>query len=280
MGFGVEYFYYERMEDGNYNKEQLKSMKRKVGEPLDDTPLDTLASKVLAQLARRDIWIYDIKIYEYKKQEITFKETKGGIILKNKKFTLDAVAHDLDAKEVQEQVPQVPQQLSPQQILQMQKLQELAMQMNAGAPVPQKNGNGQQLVPTQRPTPQGDGIVCPVELAGKMPIRAEIYDPEPDHLRAGLVRGKFTPGKKYPIFSEQRDPREQEAGRELPILYVTIDDNGKKTLTPGVAFRPVSGGLIGGNFESRPVQVRGASRGDGLLWDGVQEDDMQDIRRR
>ena len=272
MGFGVEYFYYERREDGTYNTDELKSIRRKVGEPLDDTPLETLASKVLAQLARRDIWVQDVKIYEYKKQEITFKETKGGIVLKNKKFTLDAISHDLESDDVTP--PQPPQpQLSPQQLIQMQKLQEMAAQINAGAPVPTKNGNGHQLVPVQ----QSEGIVVPTELVGKVPQRAEIFDPEPDHVRAGLIRGKFTPGKRYPIFSEQRDPREQQAGRELPILYVTIDDNGKRVTTPGVAFRPVGGGLVGGTFESRPAS---ASGGDGLLWSGVQEDDMQDIRRR
>lgn len=265
MGFAVEYFYYDRMEDGSYNKEELKSMKRKVGDPLDDTPLETLASKVLAQLARRDIWIYDVKIYEYKKIEITFKETKGGIILKNKKYTLDIVSHDLESNDLQ--VSPQPPQLSPQQIQQLQALQLQASQLNAGLPVPEKK-NGQQLVPQQ---PRPDGIPVPFELAGKVPQRAEIFDPEPDHVRAGLIRGKFTPGKKYPIFNEQRDPREQEAGRELPILYVTIDDTGKRVVTPGVAFRPVGGGLIGGNFEK-------SGGGDGLLWNGVQEDDMQDIR--
>lgn len=254
MGFGVEYFYYERMEDGNYNKDDLKSMKRKVGEPLDDTSLELLASKVLAQLARRDIWIHDIKIFEYKKQEITFRETKGGIILKNKKFTLDKVAHDLDSEEFQ----------SPQEL-------------DGGAPIPQR-GNGQTMIPISPavPKPPINGIVCPVELAGQIPIRAEIYDPEPDHLKAGLVRGQFTKGKKYPIFKEQRDPREQNAGRELPMLYITIDDTGKRVITPGIAFRPVGGGLIGGDWQPDAS----SKSGDGLAWNGVQQDDMRDIRRR
>jgi len=43
----------------------------------------------MAQLARRDLWVISVKIYEYKKQELTFRETKGGIVIKNKKFSLD-----------------------------------------------------------------------------------------------------------------------------------------------------------------------------------------------
>jgi hypothetical protein len=211
---------------------------------LDDTPLDVLASKILAQLARRDIWVQDVDVFEYKKNQITFKETKGGIVLKNKKFTLDTVAEDLDSKEIQQVQPVQPQ-------------------------VPA--GNSRPLTPAPMTR---SGVPVPAELQGQMPKRIEIFDPEPDHIAAGLVRGQFTPGNKYPIFAEQRDPREQAANRELPMLYVTIDDAGRKTLTPSIAFRPASGGLIGGNFESRPR----AAKNDGLSWDGLVQDDVQDIR--
>jgi hypothetical protein len=244
MGYEVCYTYYEKLPEGGYNKEELKSMKRKVGDPLDDTPLEVLASKILAQLARRDIWVQDAEVFEYKKNKITFKETQGGIILKNHKFTLDTVGHSLDSKEITTPV---------------------------AVPVPQKqNGNGNALIPQ----PSG-GIAVPPGLAGQIPLRAEIFDPEPDQVRAGLVRGKFTIGKRYPIFKEQRDKREAQFGKELPMLYTTIDDTGKMVVTPGVVFRPVPVGLIG-NFDSRSSK----SGGDGLVWDGVEGNEVIDIRRR
>lgn len=240
MGFEVNYSYYEKLPDGNYNKEDLKVMKRKVGDPLEDTSLEMLASKILAQLARRDIWVQDVEVFEYKKNKITFKETQGGIILKNKKFSLDTVSHGLDSKEI-----------SPPQVS-----------------VPPSNGNNLIHQPAKQL------ITLPPELAGQSPARIEIYDPEPDHIRAGLVRGRFTSGKRYPIFKEQRDPREAQFGKELPMLYTTIDDTGKMVVTPGVTFRPVPVGLIGGNFESRK------SGGDGLMWEGVESEQVIDIRRR
>lgn len=250
MGFDVIYKYYERLPDGKYKTDELKEMKRKVGDPLDDTTLEFLASKILAQLARRDIMVDGVQVFEYAKKPITFKETQGGIILKNKKFTLDTVGHSLEAKEIPSQhaTHVVPQHLSAGV--------EERIQSNSSIPVPS-------------------------ELLGQVPQRVEIFDPEPDHLAAGLVRGKFTKGKKYPIFGEQRDAREDKLSQKLPILYITIDDNGQKTLTPGLAFRPSTPGLIG-NFETGSR----SSNKDGLVWDGIRGDNddidarMQSIRRR
>jgi len=255
MGFSVLYRYYERLPDGNYNKDEFKEMKRKIGDPLDDTTLEELASKILAQMARRDIWVQDVEIFEYEKKKITFKETPGGIVLKNKKFTLDTIGHSLEAKDI-----------TP---VQTATAQSVPAHLNPGAPLPQ--------VIHQQQLQQREGIPVPSELQGQVPIRVEVFDPEPDMLRAGMVKGKFSPGKKYPIFSEVRDPREAIAGRELPILYVTIDDAGRRMVAPSVCFRPTQVGLIGGNFATNNAP---AARGDGLVWDGVEQNDVLDIRGR
>ena len=243
MGFSVSYKYYERLSNGDYNREELKDMKRKVGDPLDDTTLEELASKILAQMARRDILVQDVEIFEYEKKKITFKETPGGIVLKNKKFNLDTISHCLEANEID--------------TTQTQKV----TQLNPGYPIKQKT-NGE--------------IVVPPELQGQVPIRVEIYDPEPDMLKAGMVKGKFTIGRKYPIFSETRDPREATFGKELPILYITIDDLGRRMPAPSVVFRPEGKGLIGGDFGNGQTAVRG----DGLIWDGAEKQDTIDIRGR
>ena len=234
MGYSVLYRYYERLPNGDYNREDIKEMKRKVGDPLDDTTLEELASKILAQMARRDIFVQDVEIFEYEKKKIIFKETAGGIVLKNKKFALDTIGHSLESKE----------------ITSVQPIQNTHVQKS-----------------------NGSGIPVPEELQNKVPIRVEVYDPEQDMLKAGLIKGRFTPGKKYPIFSELKDPREATAGKELPILYVTIDDSGRRINAPSVAFRPIQVGLIGGNFsDNKPA------RSDGLIWDGVSSENIQDIR--
>lgn len=93
MGYEVIYKYHEKDESGNYNKEEVKEMKKKIGNAYDDLSLEKLASVIMSQLARRDIWILpDVEIYEYKKTKISFRETKGGIVIKNKKFELDTDA--------------------------------------------------------------------------------------------------------------------------------------------------------------------------------------------
>jgi hypothetical protein len=89
MGFEIKYLYHERLEAGGYNKDETKEMKRKVGEAHDDVPLEKVATAVMQQLARRDIWVVGVEIAEFTKKKITFRETDGGIVIKNKKYLLD-----------------------------------------------------------------------------------------------------------------------------------------------------------------------------------------------
>ncbi len=93
MGFEILYKFHERLEEGGYNKEETKTFKKKVGEPFEEVPLDKVAGAVMAQLSRRDVWVTEVEIYEYSKKPITFRETKGGIIIKNKKFLVDQDAN-------------------------------------------------------------------------------------------------------------------------------------------------------------------------------------------
>lgn len=89
MGFEVVYSYHERKEDGSYNMEEIKSLKKKIGEPFEEVDLEKAAGIIMSQLARRDILISKVGVTELVKKEISFKETKGGIVLKNKKFLFD-----------------------------------------------------------------------------------------------------------------------------------------------------------------------------------------------
>lgn len=89
MGYEVTFYFKQKnKETGEYAPEQ-ESFKKRVGDPYEDTPVETLASLVLRQLARRDIFVEDVEIFEITKKKISFKESKNGITIKNKKFGLD-----------------------------------------------------------------------------------------------------------------------------------------------------------------------------------------------
>lgn len=261
MGYEVKYLYHNKNDEGSgYDRENTEEIVKQIGDPFEDVPLEKLAAAILMQMARRDIWVVDVKITELKKQEIAFKESTDGdgIILKNKKFTLDSIAGALMQS-------QISQPIHPQQYAQPRQ------PLGIGAEIP-----GQPAPPPPQMQPPQRDIQVPAELQNMQVKKVEIFDPEPDMVKAGMIKGRLTPGKRYPIFEEMRDPREGQAGRQLPILYVTIDDTGKRVVVPEPCFRPPGAGLIGGNFQAQPQT---AIRGDGLSWDGViGNNDNIDIR--
>src|SRR5690606_33375022 len=89
LGFEITLKFHEEISKGEYNKDELKTKTTKVGGPLEDVPIEVLAGKVIAQLARRNILVVDVEIYEITKKKISFKETSDGILIKNKKFRFD-----------------------------------------------------------------------------------------------------------------------------------------------------------------------------------------------
>lgn len=84
MGYEIIYSYQDKTEKGF--SEEIKTFKKRVGDPYEEFPLDKLSGVICCQLARRDIYVKDVEIYEITKKKINFKETKNGIILKNKKY--------------------------------------------------------------------------------------------------------------------------------------------------------------------------------------------------
>lgn len=110
MGYEVLYSFHPREESGEYNKAEVKEMRRKVGSAYDDVPLEKLASTVLSQLARRDIWVVGVQIFEYKRQPVHFRETRGGVVIKNRKFNLD---QNLDLVSEEETTPAVARPAQP-----------------------------------------------------------------------------------------------------------------------------------------------------------------------
>jgi hypothetical protein len=253
MGFEVTYKYHEKAEKG-YNTEEEKELKRKVGDPFEVVPLEKLAAAIMMQMARRDIWVVDVDVSELKKSSVNFKETDGGIVLKHKKFTLDSIAGELKMEDVATAPP--PQSPIPQ----------APIVNNAGAPVP----GASQVMPQQPQQQQVQRAQAPAIAKNGAPKRFEVFDPDPQLAGLGLVKG-FTPGAKYPVYKEMRDDREDQAGRVLPMLYVTIDDNGGQRRVPEDYFVPITKGL------GRAFEVGGrkpAVQGDGLVWNGVVDHGM------
>jgi hypothetical protein len=186
MGYEIIYSFHPRDEEGNYKKDEIKELKKKLGDPFEDVTKEKLASMVMSQLARRDIWIFDVKIYELVKREISFRETKGGIVIGNKKFMLDD-----EANITVQEITEIPAVAAPTHAL-----------------VPQHNGNMPlvNLVNPARPN---------------RAIKWVVLDPDLPNLDKVKTSGlAFTPDKRYPVFSEIAHPK--KIGVQI---YQMMDDN-------------------------------------------------------
>jgi hypothetical protein len=143
-------------------------------------PLEKLASVVMSQLARRDIWVFDVKIHELVKKEISFKETKGGIVIKNKKFLLDD-----ESNLVMQEIPEATN----------------------------------SLVPVAAPPPDSQALINQVKAANPgRPIKFVTLDPDLPNVdrvkRSGLA---FTVDKRYPVFKEY--PHRTEVGTMIYTMH-------------------------------------------------------------
>src|SRR5271165_4743760 len=105
MGYEILIPYYEQIGEGEYNREETKTMKKRVGDPYEDVSLDKCAGVIMAQLARRDIWVITkgIEVYEVSKKKINFNNSKGSITLKNKKYRMDGSAEIISQEIVEAQ---------------------------------------------------------------------------------------------------------------------------------------------------------------------------------
>lgn len=101
MGYEVIFHYKSKDKETGVYETELNNFKKRIGDPYEDTPIEKLASVIMKQLARRDVWVEDIEIYEITKKKVSFKETKNGIIIKNKKIILDDIL-EMDIKQENE----------------------------------------------------------------------------------------------------------------------------------------------------------------------------------
>lgn len=144
-----------------------KTFKKIVGTPDEDVSLEKVVAVIARQLARRDIFVKDVTVYEYTKKKVRFKEVKNGLVLKDRKFLFDEMADGFSAGS------------------------EAAQE----CPVPAIHPH--ERVRSATPQVQAPAQVRP---SGRV-LRMEIYDPPRPGARP--PQGQFTPGQKYPILSEQ-----------------------------------------------------------------------------
>ena len=259
MGYEVTYHYHERVE-GDYNKDETKTFKKKVGDPFEEVSLEKLAGAVMAQLARRDVWIVDVEVYELSKKPISFKEAKGGIILKNKKFLFDGGGEDASSVIVQDMI-QAP---APQPI---QQPQQYAMPVS---------GNQQHVnIQGQAPNPN-QGVGLPHEQGQpRRPVDVMTFAPELHQMTEIKQKNlRFTPDKKYPVYEKK------EAPGGLGEVFVMVDDTGRQQLVSDKYFVPGNINL----FADRELgfsQNQQERDGGKLYWGSANsEPEMPDIRRR
>lgn len=246
MGYEVIYKFHEKLSEGGYNYEETKTFKRKVGDPFEDVSLEQLAGAIMAQLARRDVWIIDVEAFELSKKQISFKETKGGIVLKNKKFLFDNSCPVSIVSE--EEAPES----SPKQTIS----ENSSTQIYPHEQKQQVNIQGQQN-----------------SLANRRPIDYCVFFPElrqmPEIKQKKL---KLTQDKQYSVYEKKMG-----MGGEF---YLILDDAGKNQFVPSEYFVPAKITLVGDkevNFSAGSSPKESSN----LYWGGaVMDTSMPDLRGR
>jgi len=260
MGFEAIYRYHKEIQKGEYDKSEVSEDSIKVGSPYDDVSLDVLAGKVMALLARRNILVVEIDIFELQKKKISFKETKEGIFIKNRKFKFDD-GSDIEGEEEKSAQEKLDQLLAahPELLNNFAKVADKPMQLTQSTQLTKLPVN-----------------VSPMSsLKGKKILRYELFDSKmfagsEVHIRQNKMA--FTNGRKYPIYEEKSASRENVLAG---IVYLTVDDNGKEQIITDKVFRPEPK-LIGDFGESD----NGLSD-RGLMWSGQESNNnVPDIRRR
>jgi hypothetical protein len=201
MSFEVLYRYKEKDSDGKFS-EAVQEKTVKVGKPYEDTPLEEVAGKIIAQLARRNILVVEVEIYEYSKKKVSYLETDDGIKIKGRKFSFDNATALCEVGRASEEESPAQEQL----MALLQSNPNLVQQLLGQVKNPNKP------------------VAPAVNLAG--PLRYEVFDPpDPAAIKMAAAQGlKLTKGKKYPIHQEKPAGPSITAG----LLYVVTDDVGKQ----------------------------------------------------
>ena len=168
MGYEVIFSYKESTGRPGEYADEVKKRTCRIGKATEDVPLESLAGKIMSQLARRNVLIVDVEIFEYAKKKVGYRESSDGIVLKNKKFSFASGS-----------------------VVETEGFDEEA--------------EDEEFKPIPSPSKDLADRSCPLArgTTSRRPIRHEIYEPEPlSDFKAKQKGLKFTMGKRYPIYSE------------------------------------------------------------------------------
>ena len=199
MGYEIICYYKKRKKAEEESSDEMLSFKKRIGDPYEETPIEKLATAIMMQLARRDIWVDDVEIYEISKKKISFKETKSGIVIKNKKFIFND-DFEINMKEENEDPIAFP-------------------------PREDQNLESELSVQKFHPLPQQNVV--------KRAIRKLMYAPEPQQHIELLQKGvKLTPDRAYDIIGIKKSPN------GINDIYTINDDKNREQLVLDIFFVP------------------------------------------
>lgn len=253
MGYLVTIKYHPQ-KDGHefkFDQEVEEEKKIRVGKKDEEVSHSDLAIILLKQLSRRDIYIFDVDVIEYVQKHLNIKNSKNGIIIGNKKYSLDnGSVTDVEVKEVEEKAKKETD--SPDSIKKIAK--EVAKLLNGqniktSPPPPGPNRNNQKTAAPKAP-------------GNRQVIRSEYFNPEPAYegLSDQFRNLGLTIGKKYDIVNEIKSGG-------VPDKYTVINDNGgiiqvpitHFTATPAIKDSTGNGDIqlsFPGEIRDRPLDLR------------------------
>lgn len=187
-----------------------------MGDPFDDVETDKLAGAVLAQLARRDILVTDVEIFELTKKKVTFREGKGSVVIKNKKYLMDGSTANIVGQEVAET-----------SVYESDATNSTTMQQGQTLSV---HSGG---IATINAHPHNQGKLRPIKWV--------VFQPsyKTSEQKRAISSLRFTLDKKYPVFAEHL----QATG--VGMSYKTIDDSNREQLISDEYFVPAVAQLFG-----------------------------------
>lgn len=246
MGFEVKYSYFKEVSRGRYNEEEAFSDSIFVGDGAEEVPVENLAAKIMSLLARRNIFVHDIEIYEIVKNKISFKEYQDGIQIKNRKFSFDdsekivsgLSASSSETKEVASQTTMQKDDIPMERII-----SEVVKRM-ATEGTQNLRPNNVNLAGPARPRNQENVNLekididqsTPVDvLLRARPLRKEFYVSVGFEDIEKTKPYKLTDGREYAIYLEVKEGIDPLTGGPAKS-YLVIDDRGKKALVSDVLF--------------------------------------------
>lgn len=245
MGYEVVYEYHDKTEDG-YNKEELKNFKKKIGDAWEDVPLEKVAVAIMSQLARRDIWVVNVKVVQLIKKPISFKETKGGIVINNKKFIFNS--------------------------------SNLVSVVSEETPEPTFDDLSNTSMVQSKPNLPANKINLAPPIKKKPIILTYSPSSDRDHLDASK-KGKFTIDKNYEII-------QKENGVLGEIYHLKDDTGKEVKLSEVYFIPPISlleyddAPAVSSNTAIRKSSGRGRVSKDNLDWSGAEEMSDNIVLRR